>query len=68
VVKGAKHPYAALLLIDYILSREGQEILHSADYFPADPTVADVADAGFDHPAACWRAGEFLSVPTSSPK
>jgi ABC-type Fe3+ transport system substrate-binding protein len=39
VVKGAKHPYAALLLIDYILSREGQEILHSADYFPADPTV-----------------------------
>lgn len=40
VVKGAKHPYAALLLIDYILSKEGQEILRGADYFPADPAVA----------------------------
>ena len=39
VVKGLKHPYAALLLIDYILSKEGQEILSSAEYFPADPTV-----------------------------
>jgi iron(III) transport system substrate-binding protein len=39
VVKGAKHPHAALLLIDFILSREGQEILLGADYFPADPAV-----------------------------
>ena len=38
-VKGAKHPHAALLLIDYILSKEGQEILRGADYFPADPAV-----------------------------
>jgi ABC-type Fe3+ transport system substrate-binding protein len=40
VVKGAKHPYAALLLIDFILSKEGQEILRDAEYFPADPAVA----------------------------
>jgi ABC-type Fe3+ transport system substrate-binding protein len=39
VVKGAKHPYAAMLLIDYILSKEGQEILSGAEYFPADPAV-----------------------------
>jgi ABC-type Fe3+ transport system substrate-binding protein len=39
VVKGAKHPYAAMLLIDFILSKEGQEILSSAEYFPADPAV-----------------------------
>jgi ABC-type Fe3+ transport system substrate-binding protein len=39
LVKGLKHPHAALLLIDYILSKEGQEILSSAEYFPADPTV-----------------------------
>jgi ABC-type Fe3+ transport system substrate-binding protein len=39
VVKGAKHPYAAMLLIDYILSKEGQAILSSAEYFPADPAV-----------------------------
>jgi ABC-type Fe3+ transport system substrate-binding protein len=39
VVKGLKHPHAAMLLIDYILSKEGQEILLGADYFPADPRV-----------------------------
>ena len=39
VVKGTKHPYSAMLLVDYILSKEGQEILRSADYFPADPAV-----------------------------
>ena len=39
VVKGAKHPHAALLLIDFVLSKEGQEILLGADYFPADPSV-----------------------------
>ena len=39
VVKGLKHPYAAMLLVDYILSKEGQEILRSANYFPADPAV-----------------------------
>jgi len=39
VVKAAKHPHAALLLIDYILSKEGQGNLLGADYFPADPEV-----------------------------
>jgi iron(III) transport system substrate-binding protein len=39
VIKGAKHPYSALLLADYILSKEGQEILRDAEYFPADPKV-----------------------------
>jgi ABC-type Fe3+ transport system substrate-binding protein len=43
VVKGLKHPHAALLLIDYILSKEGQEILSSAEYFPADPAVPPLA-------------------------
>ena len=39
VTKGARHPHAAMLLIDYLLSKEGQEILLNADYFPADPAV-----------------------------
>jgi iron(III) transport system substrate-binding protein len=39
VVKGSKHPHAAMLLIDFILSKEGQEILRDAEYFPADPAV-----------------------------
>ena len=39
IVRGLKHPHAAMLLIDFILSKEGQEILLGADYFPADPAV-----------------------------
>lgn len=40
VVKGAPHPYAAMLLLDFILSREAQRILAEAEYFPAHPDVA----------------------------
>ena len=39
VIKNAPHPYAAMLLLDYILSREGQKILADAEYFPANPAV-----------------------------
>jgi iron(III) transport system substrate-binding protein len=35
LVKGAKHPHAALLLTDFILSKEGQKIMAAAEYFPA---------------------------------
>jgi ABC-type Fe3+ transport system substrate-binding protein len=40
VPKGVRHPYAAMLFIDFILSAEGQAILAKAQYFPADPAVA----------------------------
>jgi ABC-type Fe3+ transport system substrate-binding protein len=39
IPKGVRNPHAALLLADFILSREGQEILASADYFPVRPDV-----------------------------
>jgi iron(III) transport system substrate-binding protein len=39
VVKGAHHPNAAMLLMDFILSKEGQQILVGAEYYPADPSV-----------------------------
>ena len=39
VPKGLKRPHAALLLIDFILSPEGQQILLKAEYFPAHPGV-----------------------------
>jgi iron(III) transport system substrate-binding protein len=39
IPKGLRHPYAAMLLVDYILSKEGQTILLNADYFPAHPDV-----------------------------
>src|SRR5258707_7327042 len=37
--KAPPHPYAAMLFIDYLLSKEGQARLQSADYFPAHPAV-----------------------------
>src|ERR1700722_12451713 len=39
-VKGLHYPYGAILLADYILSKEGQGILARAEYFPVDPNVA----------------------------
>ncbi len=39
IAKGVRHPYAAMLLVDFILSKEGQQILAGADYFPARTDV-----------------------------
>lgn len=39
IPKGVRHPHAAMLLADFILSREGQQILASADYFPVRTDV-----------------------------
>jgi len=39
LAKDAPHPNAAMLLIDFVLSREGQEVLRKADYFSANPRV-----------------------------
>ena len=43
IVKGARHPNAAMLLADYIISKEGQQILANAEYFPVDPEVPPLA-------------------------
>ena len=37
IPKGVRRPHAALLLADFILSKEGQQILAGADYFPSRP-------------------------------
>jgi ABC-type Fe3+ transport system substrate-binding protein len=39
IPKGIKHPHAALLLVDFLLSKDGQRILERADYIPAHPAV-----------------------------
>jgi len=39
VLKGVKHPYAAMLLVDFMLSAQGQRMLQNADYFPSNPNV-----------------------------
>ena len=39
LAKGAPHPYAAMLFIDFLLSKEGQETLRAADYMSPNPDV-----------------------------
>ena len=39
LAKGTTHPHAAMLLIDYLLSKEAQQVLEKADYLPAHPDV-----------------------------
>lgn len=39
LIKDAPHPNAARLLIDYIVSDEGQAVLRDANYIPANPHV-----------------------------
>jgi ABC-type Fe3+ transport system substrate-binding protein len=34
IPKGVRHPYAAMLFADFLLGKEGQEILAKAEYFP----------------------------------
>jgi iron(III) transport system substrate-binding protein len=37
--KSAPHPNAAKLLVDFIISKEGQEVFRDADYVTANPNV-----------------------------
>jgi iron(III) transport system substrate-binding protein len=39
IPKGTKHPHAAMLFVDYVLSSEGQTVLRDAQYFPVNQEV-----------------------------
>jgi ABC-type Fe3+ transport system substrate-binding protein len=39
LLKDAPHPNAARLLMEFLTSQEGQEVLRQADYLPALPSV-----------------------------
>ena len=39
VAKNAPHPYAAMLFIDFVLSRQGQKVFQASNYLPAHPEV-----------------------------
>jgi ABC-type Fe3+ transport system substrate-binding protein len=43
IPKGLPHPHAAMLLVDFILSKEGQAILAGSEYFPSRPDVPVVS-------------------------
>jgi iron(III) transport system substrate-binding protein len=39
VLKGTRHPHAAMLFVDFILSTEAQRMMQAAEYFPSNPNV-----------------------------
>lgn len=64
IPKGVRHPHAALLLVDYILSREGQETLAKAEYYPALPGVAALPELDAVVPARAGYSENFLTPET----
>jgi ABC-type Fe3+ transport system substrate-binding protein len=56
VHKNAPHPNAAKLLVDFIISREGQQIFRDAGYLPADPGVPPTT------PALTPEGGKFRTL------
>ena len=59
--KAPLHPYAAMLFIDYLLSREGQQTLQRADYFPARSDVPASADLDQIVPRKIGLQENFIS-------
>lgn len=39
LAKNTPHPHAAMLFLDFILSRKGQEVFRAVDYLPAHPDI-----------------------------
>ncbi len=67
VPKGLRHPYAAMLFVDFLLSKEGQSILARAEYFPAHPGVPPLEIMEKVVPAAA-KVGEVFINPTRMPE
>jgi iron(III) transport system substrate-binding protein len=61
LAKGTTHPHAAMLLIDYLLSKEAQQVLEKADYLPAHPDVKPQASLQGIVPSTANLQERFLS-------
>jgi ABC-type Fe3+ transport system substrate-binding protein len=61
VPKLIRNPHAALLLADFILSTEGQEILAQAEYFPVRPDVPPLPQLDRVVPAKAGVPENFIN-------
>jgi ABC-type Fe3+ transport system substrate-binding protein len=61
VPKGSRHPYAAALLMDFLLSKEGQQILASAEYLPVRTDVEPLATIAPIVPSRAGVEENFIS-------
>ena len=64
VAKNAPHPYATMLFIDFVLSRQGQKVFQAANYLPAHPDVpalqADLKPGGGRFKKANYLSPDLL--------
>lgn len=61
LLKSAPNPHAALLLMDFLVSEEGQKVIRDADYFPATPSVEVEASVAGIIPAKNNKQLQFIS-------
>lgn len=64
--KNPPHPHAAMLFIDFLLSKEGQSVLRDAEYFPGRPDVAPISDLDPLVPAKAGVAENYISQEAST--
>jgi iron(III) transport system substrate-binding protein len=60
IPKRIRHPNAAMLLVDFVMSREGQRILADADYFPVRTDVEPKPELAAVIPARAGVSELFL--------
>ncbi len=60
IPKGVRHPNAAMLLVDFILSKEGQEIFAKAEYFPVRSDVPPLETLAPVVPSRAGVAENFI--------
>ncbi len=61
IPKGSRHPHAAMLLMDFLLSKEGQQILAAAEYLPVRRDVEPLAQIAPIVPSRAGVEENFIS-------
>ncbi|MGE5537411.1 MAG: ABC transporter substrate-binding protein [Gemmatimonas sp.] len=64
LLKAAPHPHAAMLLIDFVLSEDGQRMFAEAQYFPAHPGVPPLPEMRAFVPATAGRRESIIDDAT----
>ena len=64
--KNPPHPHAAMLLIDYMLSKDGQTRLKDAEYFPGRPDVPPITELEPLVPAKAGIKENYISQEAST--
>ncbi len=61
VAKNIPHPHAAMLLVDFILSKDGQDIMAKSQYFPSRPDVPALPELAPIVPSAKGMKDMFIT-------